>query len=313
MCSVGAGALEQAVVDRVAHQVVVEAIDRSRRRRDVDRSDEVLARQRRQVLGHRRRAPPRAPATRPPAARTPGRSPRPARRWRARRGPGWSSRASSSAWIVGGTAISPSPSAAHPAARRLARSAPLSISIDSICSTYSGLPSAAATMRATTSGGRPAAPEQVGHHLRRRVVAQRAQHQARRAGLLAPLRPLFEQVVARGGQQQDRRAAATSSSTCSSRSRNAGSAQWMSSISATTGAVGGQASRGTCARAQFSSCSGKAARAQPDGRRPAGRPRRRRRRLPAAWRARPPGVSSSRMSAAAPSIPRSGQNVMPSP
>ena len=71
--------------------------------------------------------------------------------------------------------------------------------------------------------------EQVGDDLRRRVVAQRAQHERGATGALAPLRALLEQVVARGARAAGSARSSAASSTCSSRSRNAGSAQWMSS------------------------------------------------------------------------------------
>ena len=71
--------------------------------------------------------------------------------------PSWPSRASTSALIVGGTVGSATPST-RTQRPPSCRSVPASISIDSICSTYSGLPSEASTMRTTTSSGSPASP-----------------------------------------------------------------------------------------------------------------------------------------------------------
>ena len=82
----------------------------------------------------------------------------------------------------------------------------------------------------------PGRAEQVGHHLRGRGVAQRAAARgASSAGALAPLRAALP--AGRGARWPAAGSARPSArrSTCSSRSRNAGSAQWMSSTSATSG------------------------------------------------------------------------------
>ena len=154
-----ARALEQAVVDGVAHQLVVEAVARARRRRSSTGGRTACAsaspgarRARAHGLGRQfeqRRA-----------AGTPGRSPTPVRRWRVRRGPaGRAAPRAARGWSAA-RRCRPRPRRA-PSARRPGSSAPRSISIDSICSTYSGLPSAVSTMRATTSCGSPVPPSRL--------------------------------------------------------------------------------------------------------------------------------------------------------
>ena len=176
---------------------------------------------------------------------------------------------------------------ARPLASSSCCSARLSISIDSICSTYSGLPSAAATMRSTTSLRQTGLAEQVGDHLLRRPASlSGCSTQRRRRSAARASRAALEQVVPRGGQQQDRRRRSAASSTCSSRSRKAGSAQWMSSISAMTGAVAGQAPPGTCRAAQYDLVQRVAGLRSGRSPRPGGRPRRRRRSRPSSLRAR---------------------------
>ena len=153
--------------------------------------------------------------------------------------------------------------AAHPVPSPSWRSAPLSISIDSICSTYSGLPSAAVTMRSTTSCGSPAEPSRLATTCADGGVAQRAQAPGGRPVAFAPLRLGFEQIVARRGQQQDRRRPCEASSMCSSRSRNAGSAQWMSSTTRDHRAVARRSPRGTCAHPSRARAAGSAAALRP--------------------------------------------------
>ena len=70
-----------------------------------------------------------------------------------------------------------------------------------------------------------------------RAVARRRAARARCASRRrsGPLRPRLEQLVARGADEQDRRVLAVDSSRCSIRSRNVGSAQWMSSKTTTSG------------------------------------------------------------------------------
>ena len=94
------------------------------------------------------------------------------------------------------------------------------------------------------------------HHLGGGSVAQRAQHDAQRPRLLAPLRALLQQSW-RAVHSSRIGAPSQVDSRCSSRSRNAVSAQWMSSTSATTGPRGGQRSRRTCARPSRSRAAGR--------------------------------------------------------
>ena len=184
----GARALEKAAVDRVAHQVMVEAVQRIRVQRR-DGVDESLARS---VTVPSIAATQRSGASEATAGRgncnpitdagsIVARSSRPSR----------PRRPSISALIVGGIddlAVA----LAHPALVLMPQ-APLSTSIDSICSTYSGLPSAASTMRATTSAGSPVAPSRLTRP-RGRFVGQRPQHQALAAGTLAPVGPVLQQL-----------------------------------------------------------------------------------------------------------------------
>ena len=83
---VRARTLEQAVVDRVAHQVVVEAIDELGRRQSGPRATNCLRVRACELARRSRPARARASATRPPTPRTAGRSPTPARWHSARRG-----------------------------------------------------------------------------------------------------------------------------------------------------------------------------------------------------------------------------------
>ena len=72
-----------------------------------------------------------------------------------------------------------------PSAHRAKRSEPLSISIDSICSTKSGLPSAATTIRSCTSPAMPASPSSPLDDPRRVRIGQRLEDDPRRVGSVA--------------------------------------------------------------------------------------------------------------------------------
>ncbi len=112
--------------------------------------------------------------------------------------------------------------------------APVSISIDNICSTYSGLPSAVLTMRPSRARGSPAAPSRFVT-----TCAAAARPSGRSTSRLERSRSPH---CGRSSSKSWRAVASSStgassivSSRFSSRSRNAGSAQWMSSNSASTG------------------------------------------------------------------------------
>ena len=168
-----------------------------------------------------------------------------------------------------------------PSARRPRRSAPLSISIDSSCSTYSGLPSAASTMRSNTSCGMPVAPSRLATTCAAAASLSGRSTMRDAPRLLAPLRLLLEQVVARGGQQQDRRAAGASTHVLQQvEERRLGPVDVVDQRD--DRAVGGQRSRGTCAppsRARAAGRSPCSARSPP----PRDRRRPRSPTWPAAW------------------------------
>ena len=248
MCSLRARALQQAVVDRLAHQVVVEAVNRSLSGAPAG-SMNCLRVSVAKCTADVAHAVHRAPALRPRAAETPGRSPTPGSTAARSARRSWSSRASSSAWMVGGTLDVAARPAAHPAAASSRRSAPLSISIDSICSTYSGLPSAAVNdardhVGAATRWRRASWPPP--EPTRRRSAGCSTRRVRRR--LRSPQSGwLLDQLVARCGEQQDRRVLWTRRARARAAPETPVSAQWMSSTSATTGVVGRRGARGTCA------------------------------------------------------------------
>ena len=220
-----------------------------------------------------------------------------------------SSRASSRAWMVGGTAM-PAPSSASTQRPSTWRNVPASTSIDSICSAYSGLPSAARTTRPTSASGRPVAPSS--------CVTSRAA--ASSDSGLSAMRcvPGCVHHSGRASTRSWRAVASTSTGTsraccctCSSRSRKAGSAQWMSSTNTSSGASAAWCSTKRRA-AQLISPSGNAGPPRPAAliRRSATSG------SPIVSRSRASTASArslSRMPAASRSIISSGQNVMPSP
>ncbi len=157
------------------------------------------------------------PARAPGPPRAPGRSPggrpcppqQPARSRVARRPPAGRGGRRCRAWMDGAIRTPDrSPAATH---RPLSgRSSPSSISIDSVSSTKSGLPSAASWMRDATAGSSVASPSRFsisrsdwpGDRGSRISVTERLR--ARR-----PARAQLEQLVAGHGQEQQRRRRAT--------------------------------------------------------------------------------------------------------
>ena len=104
----------------------------------------------------------------------------------------------------------------------------------SISSTNSGLPSAAVADALASFGSRPrrrAARDQLVGLGR---VERLEQHRRRVQLAAAPARAAVEQLRPRQAEEQDRRVA-RQSAMCSTRSRNVGSAQWMSSKTTTSG------------------------------------------------------------------------------
>ena len=105
-----------------------------------------------------------------------------------------SMRACSSAWIVGGTTISPSP--------------PCSRTIASISSTKSGLPADAAVMRSRRSASRAPSPSRFSMSAPHSSSPSGSSRTERRVQLAAaPARPLVEQLRARDAEEEDRRVA----------------------------------------------------------------------------------------------------------
>ena len=146
-----------------------------------------------------------------------------------------SSRAASSAWIVGGTG-DVGEVARPPPSRPRRRSSPSSTSIRSISSTNNGLPSAASAMpRADVRAATP--PARAGS----RSASWSRPRSAARAGSggvapwPSPSRAAPRRAPAGPGRGSARARRAIQSARYSSRSRNVGSAQWMSSNTTTSG------------------------------------------------------------------------------
>ena len=222
-----------------------------------------------------------------------------------------SRRAASRAWIVGGTSMSarsPRRATRRPSTLR----SPSSIEhrehlldeqrvalgrVDDRagCSSSSSAPRAGSRRPAASRRRRAA---------RARSTASAASHHSGCA---------LEELVPRRAHDEEQRRVAACSTRCSTRSRNVGSAQWMSSKTTTSGRRA-RAPRGACARPRRAPRPGTASRR---GRSPTRRGRRRRRPSRRAPRASPRAVGrvvARAISAAcrAP-ISASGQNVMPSP
>ena len=143
-----------------------------------------------------------------------------------------SRRDASRAWIVGGTAAC----STSPVARQLPsskRMSPSSMSIESSCSTKSGFPSAASTMRARTRSSRPALPS--------RCSATALVSSAESGS--SSIRLARSDVDHSGWRSRSSRRVGQSTSTgaspfattCSRSSRNVASAQWTSSNTTTSG------------------------------------------------------------------------------
>ena len=131
-------------------------------------------------------------------------------------------RAARSAWIVAGTASSAASGS--------------SASMASICSTNSGLPSAAATMRSRSAGRDVAVVHQPVDQILGLVVTQAAR--ARRALVRGRGAAQDGRASKRSGRARQRSrigAPLEKPRTYSSRSSSVGSAQWMSSTTTTSG------------------------------------------------------------------------------
>ncbi len=104
---------------------------------------------------------------------------------------------------MGGTWISPTSSATRqrPSSRRRT---PSSMSIDTSCSTKSGLPSAATITRSRTAGTRPVCPSRLSTMAVESVSVSGSEHDPLGARRCGPVRPILEQVVARRRQEQGR-------------------------------------------------------------------------------------------------------------
>ena len=207
---------------------------RRRRRRGSGGDGSGRRRRRRAASGRAERAPcGRAPSAssarrarraRAPRRRRGGRScprPRRARARRARDGSSWSRRAASSAWMVGGTTTSPFGDSA---------------TIASICSTKSGLPSAASRIRARSGSASSTSPSS--RSISSSVSSAVSGSSRTVVALSLPPAQVGRRSSSSGRAMQRSRIGASrlQSATCSTRSRNVGSAQWRSSKTQTTGA-----------------------------------------------------------------------------
>ena len=125
-----------------------------------------------------------------------------------------SSRAASSAWIVGGTAsVRELAVAAQPPSSR--RRTPSSISIESSCSTKSGLPSAASTIARARLVREIGAPEEVLERPARRLPrGERLERESSRRSAAPPAPAQLEQLGPGRADEQDG-ASATVSTRCS--------------------------------------------------------------------------------------------------
>ena len=156
-----------------------------------------------------------------------------------------SRRAASSAWIVEGTGSvgRGRPTATQRVVRRASaarrrRASPRS------SSAKSGLPSAASAIRASAVGGSGAASSRFEISCRHSAVGERLEQDRRGVELAAaPAGTRVEQLGSRDAEEQDRRRRARRSATCSTRSRNVGSAQWTSSNTTTSGPLRASASK----------------------------------------------------------------------
>ena len=108
----------------------------------------------------------------------------------------------------------------------------------SSCSTKSGLPSAVATTRSRSSGASSCASR--ADELVRVVVAERLEHDERRARRGAAQDGRTSKRSGRAVQRTKIGAPLDEAATYSTRSSSAGSAQWMSSTTSTSGRVGGE-------------------------------------------------------------------------
>ena len=197
--------------------------------------------------------------------------------------PSRSSRAASSAWMVGGTGISPTSSASRqsPSTRRIV---PVVDEhrhelLDEQRVALGRADDHALADRSAASPTGRAAPR------RSRRPGRRPAGRGRSAPARSPspqVGRVLEQVVAGRAQDQHRAGQAGRRDRCSSRSSRVGSAQWMSSITRTSGPRSARIS--TSRRtAQNSSASGNAVVAQAGRRRRSDRPPPRRRRARGAW------------------------------
>ena len=115
-------------------------------------------------------------------------------------------------------------------------STPSSISIDSISSTKSGLPSAASAILVATSVGELRRADEVLDQRRALVVGERLeQRRRRRSACRRPSRAARSSSSGRARQTSRIGASRAQSARCSTRSRNVGSPQWMSSKTRTSG------------------------------------------------------------------------------
>ena len=231
-----ADALRQAVVGRVADQDVVEP-------------EEVGARRRR---GARAGAPRPGRAARRSAPRLPGRAPRPAPSGRRARSPTPTRPRSARARAAGRGGPRAAPRSS-PARRRPARSrgrrptrrlrvaaCPPRRTSTTSCSTNSGLPSEARTIRATAASG-SAPPSTVLDEPSDVVGVERPEPHFGRAVHPRPLRVLFPELGPGRAEHEDRRIGEPSRRDVPRRSSSAVSAQWTSSNTATSGSGPGQA------------------------------------------------------------------------
>ena len=124
-----------------------------------------------------------------------------------------------------------------------------SMSIESSCSTNSGLPSAAATIRPRSGLGQPGLAEQVLDHARLRRHPRAALRTIAPAVACPPQSGCVSSSSfrPRRAHEQERRPR-IASARWSSRSRKVGSAQWMSSMTDDQRPIGGERSRGSSGR-----------------------------------------------------------------
>ena len=166
-------------------------------------ANQVLANKRPERVGNCRNVLPAKKAQRPPLPGRPCPPPRPARSPPARVPSSWSSRAASRAWIVGGTrTVEISPAAAQRPSSRTSR--PSSISIESISSTKSGLPSAASAILVPHSSTNSASADEILDQLRALLVRERFEQRHRRVELAAsPGRTHAEKLGPGKADEQD--------------------------------------------------------------------------------------------------------------